>query len=354
MTTHRFTSHLDLARLPYFDLAPGERLVLADPAFGPSVDCHTHFALAYALPMRVDLNKLHGRTEHYLPVERPLDLDIYMNKNFTPSDLKRMTGDLTWRSVTASGMRRTHTAANLSAEMSGLGIAHSAVLPIELPFISKNAEAYLKATRGRREFICFGSVHPYELGIDKRLQRQKSLGAKGVKIHPAVQMIYPDDPRAMRVYALCGELDLPVLWHCGPVDIEPKAGRRRSQVRRYEKPVAENPGTTFLLGHAGALQPEVALELASRYPNVWLELASQALPVIRTILERGPTDRVVMGSDWPFYHQATGLAKALLATEGDETVRRKVLYGNAARLFGLPAGGSIKEPSREETPSCSA
>ena len=42
-----------------------------------------------------------------------------------------------------------------------------------------------------------------------------------------------------------------------------------------------------------------------------------------------------MGSDWPFYHQATGLAKALLATEGDPALRRRVLYDNAASLFGL-------------------
>lgn len=337
MTITRFSSHFELAKLPYFDLSADQRLVLADPSFGPSVDCHTHFALAYGPPMRVDLRRLHPRTEHYLPLARPLDLDIYMNKNFRATDLSRLTGDLTWRSVTATGMRRTHTAANLANEMAGLGIAHSVVLPIELPLISQNAETYLEVTRGRPEFICFGSVHPYGWRPRRRLERQKALGARGVKIHPAVQMVYPDDPRAMRVYEACGQLGLPVLWHCGPVDIEPPAGRRRSQVRRYEKPIAEHPGTTFLLGHSGALQPDIALGLAIRYPNVWLELASQSLPVIRQILEKGPCDRVVMGSDWPFYHQVTGLAKALLATEGQETIRRQVLYDNAARLFSLPA-----------------
>jgi hypothetical protein len=140
----------------------------------------------------------------------------------------------------------------------------------------------------------------------------------------------------MQIYQACGELDLPVLWHCGPVDIEPPAGRRRSQVRHYEKPVAENPATTFILGHSGALQAEEAVRIANRYPNVWLEVASQGLPVVRMILEKAPVDRVMLGSDWPFYHQATALAKMLIATEGDPGLRHQVLYENAARLFDLP------------------
>jgi|GEM_PF-4196779 hypothetical protein len=50
LCTTRFASHRDLARLRYFDIHDG-RIVLADPAFGPSVDVHTHLALSYG---RVD------------------------------------------------------------------------------------------------------------------------------------------------------------------------------------------------------------------------------------------------------------------------------------------------------------
>lgn len=336
MSASRFANHFDLTRLHYFELREGQRLAVADPAFGPSVDVHNHLALTYASPQRLDLQREFPRTEHYLPLGRPLDLDIYMNKNFLPADLKRLTADLTWKSATPWGMRRTHTLANIAREMQELGIVNAVLLPIELPLVSRNAETYLSVTRGREEFITFGSVHPYELRPVARLRRQKALGARGVKIHPAVQLVYPHDKRAMRIYRACGELDLPVLWHCGPVDIEPPAGRRRSQVRHYERPVAENPDTTFILGHAGALQPEEAVRIANRYPNAWLEVASQGLPVVRMILEQAPVDRVMLGSDWPFYHQATALAKVLIATEGDPGLRHQVLYENASRLFDLP------------------
>ena len=94
-----------------------------------------------------------------------------------------------------------------------------------------------------------------------------------------------------------------------------------------------------MLGHAGALQAEQALDLARRYDNVWLELSCQSLTSLRRILDRGPHDRLVMGSDWPMYHQAIPLAKLLLVTEGAPALRRQVLYDNAARLLGLPAKG---------------
>jgi len=90
-----------------------------------------------------------------------------------------------------------------------------------------------------------------------------------------------------------------------------------------------------VLGHSGALQMELALEIARRYPNVYLEISSQSLKNVRTILDSADPTRVLFGSDWPFYHQAIPLAKLLIATVGREELRRKVMYENAARLLGL-------------------
>lgn len=329
----RFASHAGLARLPYFDLQGG-RLVL-DPAVGPSIDVHTHLALAYLLPMQVDLERAHPRTRLYLDLDDALDLDVYANRNFSARALKALTWDLTAMSVTGRGMRATHTVPNLLADMRDMGVVSSVLLPIDLPAISDNAGTYLRAVAGRRELISLGSIHPISRGRAARLDRQQALGARGIKVHPATQMIRPDHPRAMQLYRMCGERGLPVLWHCGPVGIEPAAGRRRSQVRLYEPAVAENPETTFILGHSGALQMEVALDLALRYDNVYLETSSQGLTNVRRILERAPAGRVMLGSDWPFYHQCMPLAKALLASEGAPALRRQVLHDNAARLFGL-------------------
>ncbi len=332
--TDRFENRLDLARLPYFEIEDGE-LVLADPALGPVIDMHTHLALSYVLPATVDLGRETTHTSHYLDAEEPIDLDVYANRNYTAQALARLRHDLTWSSLGASGLRATHTAPNLAREMRGLGVRASVLLPIEAPVLSDNAERWLGEARHRREFIGFGSVHPFRPDARRILDRQRRLGARGIKLHPAVQMVGPDHRACLRVCRLCGERGLPVFFHCGPVDIETRLGRRLSQVYRYEKAIAECPATTFVLGHAGALQYPEAIALAKRYPNVWLELASQSLTGVRCVLGEAPPDRIVFGSDWPFYYLALPLAKVLLATEGNPRLRRDVLHGNAARLLAL-------------------
>jgi len=314
------------------------RLVLSDDSVGPIIDVHTHFALATLLPLRIDLQKAPCPAEHYLPMQgRAIDMEVYINKNFPPEDLGRMKRDLTLMGMTARGMRRTHTIPNLTREMDELGISHSVSLPIDTPALANNALGTLRAVAGNERFICFGSVHPFAFRAEAKLDRQLALGARGMKIHPAAQMIRPDHPRAMRLYRLCAARRLPVLFHCGPVGIEPRPGRKRSQVVLYERALAENPDVPFILGHSGALQMEGALAYALRYPNVYLDVSCQSLSNVRTILEQADPDRILYGTDWPFYHQSIALAKVLIATEDDPPLRRKVLHDNAARLFELSA-----------------
>jgi predicted TIM-barrel fold metal-dependent hydrolase len=331
----KFRDVLDLARLPYFELRAG-RLALADPALGPAIDLHTHLALAYGPRSRLDLLRATPETEHYLPSRgAPIDLEVYANRNFTTEALARMKRDLTIMSFTARGMRATHTAPNLEREMADLGIARAVLLPIDFPILSRNAQSYLRVAARGGPLVAFGSVHPYAPGLARRLDAQRAAGARGVKVHPAVQMVPPDDRRAMRLYRLAGERGMPIFFHCGPVGIETRLGRRLSRVRRYERAAAENPRTTFVFGHSGALELAEALALARRYENVWMELSSQPLAGVRRILAETAPERIVFGSDWPFYHQAIGLAKALIATEGAPALRRRVLYENAARLLDL-------------------
>jgi predicted TIM-barrel fold metal-dependent hydrolase len=327
----------DLVRLPWFEPSPtGVRLRREVAGVRGIIDCHSHLALAYVLPMSVDLDRETPRTEHYLPVERDVDLEVYINKNFTPDDLARLTKDLTWKSLTPWGMRATHTKANLTRAMRDLGIVKSVLLPIDFPAISSNARTYLRAVRGRTDLVSFGSIHPLDLAPERSLAAQIALGARGIKVHPAVQLVPPDAPRSIRLFEHCGERGITVFIHCGPVGIEQmKRAREYCQVDRYRTAIERCQKTTFVLGHSGGLQMELALALAKDHPNVWLELASQSLRNIRTIVEEGPVDRVVYGSDWPFYHQAIQIAKVLLATEDRKDVREKVLHDNAARLLGV-------------------
>ena len=343
-----FERTADLARLPWFDLIDG-RLTL-DPSIGPVIDFHSHLALTYLRRSNVDLRAATPTSLTYLPAAAPMDLDVYANRNLTPVDMAAMKADLTGGSFrprhdpasdsVGTSMRASHTVPNLRREMAAMSICTSVLHAIDLPLgLSHNAEEWLTATATDTgtsddlELLVFGSVHPLTRDPGPALDAQQSAGARGIKLHPAVQLVNPGSDRCLRLYRACGARGLPVFFHCGPVDIETRLGRRLSQVRNYERALAECPDTTFVLGHAGALQAPQALKLANQYPNVWLETASQPISTVRLLLAEGPANRLLFGSDWPFYPQAMGIAKALIASAGDPTVRTKVLADNARQLL---------------------
>lgn len=338
----RFASTLDLARLPWFEVEGGNRLVLAEGAdaeVGPVIDAHTHLAMGYLRKLQVDLRAETPTVAHYLPVTQPVDLDLYSNLNLDRAAMFAMKADVSVLGLTGQGMRTTHTAPNLLREMAALGIRRAVVLPIDLPVGASNTDALLDVAAEHPELLPFGSVHPLHRDLEARLDRQQAAGIHGMKLHPNAQFIAPDHPKTVHLCGRCGHRGLPVLFHCGPVGIEPKAARDRSQVARYEATIAENPHTTFVLGHSGALQHREALAFVDRYPNTVYELSCLGLPALREVLAAVPAGRLLYGTDWPFYHQALTLARVLIATEDDRSLRRAVLHDNAARLFGVAPDG---------------
>jgi predicted TIM-barrel fold metal-dependent hydrolase len=229
----RFESTLDLARLPWFEVRGGNRLVLAEGAaaeIGPIIDMHTHLAMGFLRRLRVDLHASTPTVAYYLPLTLPVDLDAYSNTNLDRAAMFAMKADVSVLGLTGQGMRTTHTAPNLLRDMDALGIARAVVLPFDLPVGARNADHLLEVTRRYPRLLPFGSVHPLDRDAAARLDRQRAAGAHGIKLHPNGQFIAPDHPRTVHLCGRCGARGLPVLFHCGPVGIEPKAAARRSQV----------------------------------------------------------------------------------------------------------------------------
>lgn len=301
-------------------------------ALGPVCDVHAHLALSYVKSGQVDLDR-DVDPEVYLDPKLPLDLDAYMNQNFDAASMNRMKLSLSLGSLVRSGMRATHTAPALERSMKRANIQRSLILAIDLPFGTPNTEAYLTVAADRRGLLPAAAVHPMAPGAERALRDAIARGARCMKMHPAVQQMKPDHPKAMRLYEICGELGVPVMWHCGPVGIVSKAADERCRVKHYWEPIHALPNTTFVLGHTGALQYEMGVKLARMYENVYVEIACQGQRAIEHILRNAPPERILNGSDFPFYHQAVSIVKIALATEDDEALRRKVFHENFDRLF---------------------
>jgi predicted TIM-barrel fold metal-dependent hydrolase len=105
--------------------------------------------------------------------------------------------------------------------------------------------------------------------------------------------------------------------------------------RHYEAVLAEFPDLQVIMGHAGARDGEAMLDLALRYDNAWLGIHGQSVSRLEDIIQRTGGERLLFGSDWPFYHIGMSLAKVLICTDtpARRDVRENILRGNAVQLF---------------------
>ncbi len=104
-------------------------------------------------------------------------------------------------------------------------------------------------------------------------------------------------------------------------------------MRNYQPMLERFPEVQFVLGHAGARDVADSFSLARRHRNAWLGVHGQGVSTLHRLIEELGADRLLFGSDWPFYHLAATLAKVLMVTEGRPDQRHAILRGNADRLM---------------------
>ena len=160
-------------------------------------------------------------------------------------------------------------------------------------------------------------------------------GAKVLKLHPTVQRFYPDDASMMEVYAEAEKLGLVIFFHGGRAGIEPESSHPFAMPRHYEAAIANFPKLQFVLGHSGARDGDAMLAMAFKYTNAWFDTHGQGVTKLIEMIQKTDGQRLLFGTDWPFYHLGSSLAKVLLATQdkGMQVIRAAILRENALRLF---------------------
>jgi len=337
-----------LADLPYFEMTDRGLLRLTLDGLEGGIDGHTHLALNCFAGLKPNLQRSTPRTEYYIEPDGKLSLNVYMNRNQTASDKQKMTKNtLLQMTPIGSSATKTHTIPNLLAEMDQLRIEKAVVFPIKsgFPFGDDMTEWYLSeiAKSGKKDrFIVCGSVKPTSKDAPKKVAEYKSKGIKGIKMHPNFARFYPNDRAAWPCYEAAGKNDLPVLIHCGRTGQEPKKGIAKmlysedySDIINFSEPVAAFPRVRFVFCHSGALQNEQAIQIAKEHRNVWMDVQGQSVDNIQMMIQELGPEKLMFGSDFPFYPVATILARMLVATEKDKKVRGMIFSENARRFWEI-------------------
>ena len=177
----------------------------------------------------------------------------------------------------------------------------------------------------------FAGIHPAMDNAIDEMERARSLGLRGIKLHPDIQQFFVDDPRMFPLYEAMGS-EMILLTHAGDQRFDYSSPVRLRRVRDLF------PRLTMICAHLGGWSVwEDAQEILcgqnvyvdSSSALFWLE-PKRALALIRAY----GAERVLFGTDYPVWDAQDELDRIdKLGLTQDE--RSAILYANAARLLGL-------------------
>jgi hypothetical protein len=180
-------------------------------------------------------------------------------------------------------------------------------------YIAESVKKYPK------RLIGFGRVDPRREDAIKELTRiRKKLGLAGLKLHPFVECFRPDHPFFNKFFQKTNELGLPTLFHAADGFSSP--GLITKIARKY-------PKLPIILGHLR----EATISALKECENIYVE-TSGTLPDFIELASDIDEDRVLFGSDVPYYRYPTQIA-VVEAAEIPQKKKNKILYDNFQVLF---------------------
>lgn len=323
-----------LTKLPYFELNERGLLSLVKDGLPPIVDFHTHLALTWQIGPEVDLMRRTPQVLHFFRERKTkLDMSIYSGINLKNERRGGMFKEYANGAVSNKGPVSTFTVPNILDEMDRIGVEHSVLLAIDTPGSWHVTKSYAEASAGEPRLITFCGINPRSRRWEEHVEKAVEAGARGLKIHPYMMFFPPDHRKVMKLIGKWGETGYPVLFHTAHNGLEPSFLRNLSDIELYRKPLEKFPHIPFIFGHAGMGFFREAAELARDHGNTYMEIGGQPPQDLKRIIDLMGEDKVLFGSDWPFYPFAMPLAKVLVATEDAPDTRRKILSENAYRLI---------------------
>jgi predicted TIM-barrel fold metal-dependent hydrolase len=200
-------------------------------------------------------------------------------------------------------------------------------------------------TKGHRErLLPVGSVNPlHEMNVRDEIRRVLDLGIRMIKIHPLHQLFSPNAYRGelwqlAEIYRECETRGVPVMFHTG-TSIFPRARNVFADPMPIDDVAIDFPKLNIILAHAGRpLFGETAMFLARRHANLRLDLSGIPPKALLSYVPRlaALAGKCLWGTDWP----SPGVASMRRNVEEfralglGEDVERKILWDNAAALFG--------------------
>ena len=228
----------------------------------------------------------------------------------------------------------SYTGLRASGEQAGvdISIALPAVTKVsQIDSVNRFASRYLEGP-----VISFGGIHPQASNYKDILHDIKSMGLKGIKLHPDYQDTYFDDIRYERIIDRASELGLITVVHAGADPKCPDDVHCTPQMAR--KVIDEVRPENLVLAHMGGLVMWDEVEKYLVGQDVYFDtgVVLDRMPqeqFIRMVRSHG-ADRILFGTDSPWADQKN-FVTILNSMPLTSDEREAIFSGNAMKLLGL-------------------
>ncbi len=240
----------------------------------------------------------------------------------------------------ASGGLEPHTDGTvdgLRRSMAAGGVDLSVVLSIATNAHQQaSVNDFAAAINNGEDILAFGSVFPDAEDALDELERIKSLGLKGVKLHPDYQGFAVDDPKMKPIYRKISSLGLVTVFHAGlDYGFAPPYGgtpdKMRTALGWFDSPVVAAHWGGVNCGD-GVLEHLCGIE--HLYFDTSFGYSMMPRYYAERILENHGTERMLFGTDTP-WHTAAMEWRLLDALELSAGEREAIACGNAKKLLQI-------------------
>lgn len=235
------------------------------------------------------------------------------------------------------------TLSGIKEEMYNSKVDYSVILPVVTkPAQFDSVNQFAHSINEEDGIISFGGIHPENENLSEKLHYIKSLGLKGIKLHPDYQgPTYIDDERYIHIIKECICLDICVVIHTGmdvgrPIPIHCPPDRACLMLQEVLKDCHKD--SKIILAHMGGMLQWDLVEKFLVGQNIYLDLAycnrlGNKEQMTRIIKNHG-AHKILYGTDYPWTNQAemTDYINGLSISQKEKEL---IFYKNAAGLLEL-------------------
>lgn len=194
----------------------------------------------------------------------------------------------------------------------------------------------LEQQAAQPDFVAFGSVHPHAKDWEAELDFLRQAGIKGLKLHPEYQGYSLEEPEVEAMLRAAAP-HFVFLCHMGGLVPGVTPATVQAAPHMLARLLDRVPGMRFVAAHFGGQYLwEEALEHLAGRDDVWLDTAaalrSIAPELLRQILDRHDPEKIIFGSDYPFYDPAVEI-RLLERIMGPDNLEKSL--NNGATLLDL-------------------